>query len=102
MRRYQHLASGHPGLQETGIDVDQSRPPETSHYFSWGSVMQIDQKIGIGDRVDAQALREKLGTWWFTVCPDRDLGGESIGLQSSPETGNLLCSWPARICGEFV
>ena len=95
MRRYQHLASGHPGLQETGIDVDQSRPPEASHHCSWGSVMQIDQEIGIGDRVDSQALPEKLGARWLTVCPDRDLGGESIGLKSSPETGKLLCGWTA-------
>jgi hypothetical protein len=61
MRRYQHLASGYPGLQETRIDVDQSRPPEASHYCSWRSVMQINQKIGVGDGIGCQALPEKLG-----------------------------------------
>jgi hypothetical protein len=95
MRRYQHLASVYPGLQETRIDVDQSRPPEASHHSSWGSVMQINQKIGVGDGIDCQTLPEKLGARRLTVCPDRDLGGESIGLKSPPETRKLLCSWPA-------
>ena len=75
MGRRPKLTGMHPDLQQSGIDVDKSRPPEPPDHLGPGSVAQVEKQIGLGGRVQVEGAVE----------PPHE--GERVGKPKAAEAG---------------